>query len=71
MELLWYFNPSLGADYGEFICESCGQEFNYSPRLACHCNRCAINELEDLIYREKDVVKRLDYLDALHLLRKS
>ncbi len=45
MELLWFMNPSLDADYGTFTCVVCGAEFYYSPRLVCHCNGCALREL--------------------------
>lgn len=58
MELLWYLSPSLGADYGQFTCLVCNEPFNYSPRLDCHCNNCAINTLQRMLARTKDEAQR-------------
>jgi hypothetical protein len=69
MDLLWYLNPSLGADYGRFTCDECGRVFHYSPRLACHCNSCAIKELEHMARAEKDPMMRWEYNRAQEQLR--
>ncbi len=69
MELLWFFNPSLGADYGTFTCQVCGTEFNYSPRLECHCNYCAINELATKASEAESWFERWQYNHALEKLR--
>ncbi len=68
MELLWFFNPSLEADYGTFTCEVCAHIFHYSPRLACHCNRCAMRELAALEKSEEDAGRRREYAQAYALL---
>jgi hypothetical protein len=69
MELLWFFNPSLGADYGCFTCMVCHTEFYYSPRLDCHCNRCALNTLQHRLSVTKDEKQRRElqeYVDVLN-----
>ncbi|WP_341839427.1 hypothetical protein [Chitinophaga caseinilytica] len=68
MELLWFMNPSLGADYGTFYCVVCGDAFYYSPRLTCHCNRCAMRELAALERSEADAGQRATYRRAYAML---
>ncbi len=68
MDLLWFMNPSLGADYGTFNCSVCGDAFHYSPRLVCHCNGCAMRELVALERLEADAGQRATYKRAYTML---
>lgn len=68
MELLWFFNPSLGADYGQYTCMVCHTEFYYSPRLDCHCNKCALNTLQRRLSVTKDEKQRRELQECIEVL---
>ncbi|TWI86596.1 hypothetical protein LX66_3855 [Chitinophaga japonensis] len=68
MELLWFLNPSLDADYGRYACCDCGTAFYYSPRLICHCNKCAIKALRCMLSETKDEARRCELQEQIALL---